>query len=131
MSLLESMNDDLVDVIKPGDRIAVTGVYRAIAPRVNPRARTQKSVFRTYIDVIHIGKEETRQFAEMLKAADEAEAYTEGDTTRAMVDARVQELKALAEADDDDYLHSAWADTKALKNSLQGISGGMRAPGIR
>ena len=39
--------------------------------------------------------------------------------------------KALAEADDDDYLHSAWADTKALKNSLQGISGGMRAPGIR
>ena len=88
--------DDLVDVIKPGDRIAVTGVYRAIAPRVNPRARTQKSVFRTYIDVIHIGKEETRQFAEMLKAADEAEAYTEGDTTRAMVDARVQQLKALA-----------------------------------
>ena len=40
-------------------------------------------------------------------------------------------VKALAEADDDDYLHSAWADTKALKNSLQGISGGMRAPGIR
>ena len=44
---------------------------------------------------------------------------------------RQEELKALAEADDDDYLHSAWADTKALKNSLQGISGGMRAPGIR
>ena len=36
---------------------------------------------------------------------------------------RQEELKALAEADDDDYLHSAWADTKALKNSLQGISG--------
>mmetsp|Transcript_30312 Transcript_30312/g.90860 ORF Transcript_30312/g.90860 Transcript_30312/m.90860 type:complete len:286 (+) Transcript_30312:285-1142(+) len=44
---------------------------------------------------------------------------------------RQEEMKKLAEADDDDYLHSPWADTKALKNSLQGMSGGMKAPGIR
>ena len=44
---------------------------------------------------------------------------------------RQEELKQLAEADDDDYMNSTWADTTALKNSLQGISGGMKAPGIR
>ena len=44
---------------------------------------------------------------------------------------RQEELKALAENNEDDYANSPWADTKALKNSLQGISGGMRAPGIR
>ncbi|KAJ8608757.1 hypothetical protein CTAYLR_007794 [Chrysophaeum taylorii] len=44
---------------------------------------------------------------------------------------RQEELKALAEADDDDYLHSPWADPKALKNSLQGFKGTIRAPGVR
>lgn len=41
-----------------------------------------------------------------------------------------EEMKAMAEANDDDYLHSAWADSKQLKKSLQG-QGSIRAPGIR
>lgn len=44
---------------------------------------------------------------------------------------RQQELKQLAEAEDDDYLHSKWADPKALKNSLQGFTDNIAAPGIR
>lgn len=45
---------------------------------------------------------------------------------------RQEELKKLAEADDDDYLHSQWADPTALKSSLQGFSGnGIVAPGIQ
>ena len=48
--------DDLVDHGKPGDRVVVTGVYRAVPMRVNPRQRSVKSVFRTYIDVIHFKK---------------------------------------------------------------------------
>jgi len=43
---------------------------------------------------------------------------------------RQEELKALAENNEDDYANSAWADPKALKNSLQGMSGSMKAPGI-
>merc|ERR1719230_1638396 len=43
---------------------------------------------------------------------------------------RQEEMKALAEANDDDYLASSWADPKALKKSLTD-TGGLRAPGVR
>ncbi|KAH7098332.1 MCM-domain-containing protein [Auriculariales sp. MPI-PUGE-AT-0066] len=46
--------DELVDLSKPGDRVTVTGIFRAVPTRVNPRQRTVRSVFRTYVDVVHI-----------------------------------------------------------------------------
>ncbi|CAM9304508.1 unnamed protein product [Hapterophycus canaliculatus] len=42
---------------------------------------------------------------------------------------RQEELKRLAEANDDDYLASAWADPKQLQRSLRG-TGSVRAPGV-
>jgi DNA replication licensing factor MCM4 len=49
-----SVYDELVDVSKPGDRLVVTGIYRSVPVRVNPRQRAIKSLFRTYLDVVHI-----------------------------------------------------------------------------
>lgn len=49
-----SVYDELVDVSKPGDRIVVTGIYRSVPVRSNPRQRTLKSLFKTYLDVVHI-----------------------------------------------------------------------------
>ncbi|KAG8986724.1 DNA replication licensing factor, mcm4 component [Tulasnella sp. JGI-2019a] len=46
--------DELVDVSKPGDRLTITGIFRSIPVRVNPRQRTIKALFKTYIDVVHI-----------------------------------------------------------------------------
>ncbi|CAG7850423.1 DNA replication licensing factor MCM4; AltName: Full=Cell division control protein 54 [Serendipita indica DSM 11827] len=46
--------DELVDVSKPGDRLVVTGIFRSVPVRVNPRQRTIRSLFKTYIDVVHI-----------------------------------------------------------------------------
>lgn len=46
--------DNLVDAAKPGDRVEVTGILRASPVRVNPKMRVVKSVFRTYIDCIHV-----------------------------------------------------------------------------
>ena len=40
----------------PPIRVTVTGIYRATPLRVNPRQRTVKAVYRTYIDVIHFRK---------------------------------------------------------------------------
>ncbi|KAH7928821.1 MCM-domain-containing protein [Leucogyrophana mollusca] len=49
-----SVYDELVDVSKPGDRVVVTGIYRSVPVRVNPRQRTMKSLFKTYLDVVHV-----------------------------------------------------------------------------
>jgi len=49
-----SVYDELVDVSKPGDRVVVSGIFRSIPVRVNPRQRTMKSLFKTYLDVVHI-----------------------------------------------------------------------------
>ncbi len=48
--------DELVDVCKAGDRIEVTGIFRGDPVRINPRQRTVKALFKTYIDVLHIQK---------------------------------------------------------------------------
>lgn len=50
------MHDKLVDAGKPGDRVEVTGIYRAMSVRVGPIHRTVKSLFKTYIDCLHIRK---------------------------------------------------------------------------
>ncbi|CAI5503972.1 unnamed protein product [Closterium sp. Naga37s-1] len=50
--------DSLVDTVKPGDRVEVTGVFRAVPVRVNSNQRNLRSLYRTYLDCIHIRKEE-------------------------------------------------------------------------
>lgn len=45
--------DDLFDSVKPGDKVDVTGIFRAVPIRVNRKQSTIKDVFRTYIDVLH------------------------------------------------------------------------------
>lgn len=43
---------------------------------------------------------------------------------------RNEEMKRLAEAEDNDYLNSQWADSKEMKRNLQGV-GNIKAPGMR
>uniref|UniRef100_A0AAF5PZ15 DNA replication licensing factor MCM4 n=1 Tax=Wuchereria bancrofti TaxID=6293 RepID=A0AAF5PZ15_WUCBA len=47
---------DMVERVQPGDRVTVTGIYRAVPARVNPRMRNVNSVYRTSIDVLHFRK---------------------------------------------------------------------------
>jgi DNA replication licensing factor MCM4 len=53
--------DELVDIAKPGDRIAVTGIFCSVPVRVNPRRRTIKALFKTYLDVTHIAKTDAKR----------------------------------------------------------------------
>ncbi|KAK4702874.1 DNA replication licensing factor MCM4, partial [Phenoliferia sp. Uapishka_3] len=53
--------DELVDLVKPGDRIALTGIFRSVPVRLNPRQRVIKSLFKTYVDVVHIKKTDAKR----------------------------------------------------------------------
>ena len=76
--------DSLVDEAKPGDRVEVTGVYRAVPIRVAPNQRVLKAVYKTYVDVIHIRKDTTSRIkntAAKDDAKDAAEAERDGTAT--------------------------------------------------
>ncbi|EEH11418.1 DNA replication licensing factor MCM4 [Histoplasma capsulatum G186AR] len=53
--------DELVDVCKAGDRVEVTGIFRSNPVRVNPRQRTTKALFKTYVDVLHVQKTDRKK----------------------------------------------------------------------
>ncbi|EER13973.1 DNA replication licensing factor, putative [Perkinsus marinus ATCC 50983] len=46
--------DSMFDTVKPGDRVEVTGIYKASPQRVILQQRLTKSVLMSYIDAIHI-----------------------------------------------------------------------------
>ena len=51
---------ELLDVARPGDRVIVTGIFRANPVRNNSVHRSVRSVYRTYIDAMHFEKEAKR-----------------------------------------------------------------------
>lgn len=53
--------DELVDVCKAGDRVEITGIFRCNQVRINPRQRSVKNVFKTYVDCVHIQKVDKRR----------------------------------------------------------------------
>lgn len=57
-------HNDLVDSVQPGDRVTVTGIYRAQPLQANPRQRNILSVYKTHIDVLHFRKIDHRRLYE-------------------------------------------------------------------
>ena len=52
---------DLVDAVQPGDRVAVTGIYRAVPMQANPRAKNLKAVYKTHVDIVHFRKTDSKR----------------------------------------------------------------------
>ncbi len=57
--------NDLVDSVQPGDRVEVTGIYRAQPLRVGSNVRNVKSVYKTHIDVLNFKKKDTKRLHEV------------------------------------------------------------------
>ncbi|KAK6221076.1 MCM DNA helicase complex subunit [Pestalotiopsis sp. IQ-011] len=63
--------NELVDFCKAGDRVQLTGIYRVSPVRVNPRMRTVKSVFKTFVDVVHVAKVDSKRLGADVSTLDE------------------------------------------------------------
>lgn len=85
------VRDDLVDAIQPGDRVEVTGIYRAIPLRVNPKTRNVKSVYKTHIEVLHFRKATSKRLYEIKEETDLNQNFTPE---------RIMQLRALSKEND-------------------------------
>jgi DNA replication licensing factor MCM4 len=97
------MYDDLVDAAKAGDRLEVSGVYRAIPVRINGRQRTVKQIFRTYLDVIHVKRTDKKRMTVDKSIVNDSEyqvAFDESDQLKELDEAQIHELKELSQRPD-------------------------------
>ena len=97
----------------------MTGIYRATPLRVNPRQRTVKSVYKTYIDVIHFRKADSRRLrGREEEEGDEGEEQGEG-LKKTFTAERIEQLKQLSKAPDIyERLSRALGEKKSTKKIL-------------
>lgn len=90
--------NELVDFCKAGDRIQITGIYRVSPVRVNPRMRTVKSVFKTFVDVVHVAKVDNKRLGPDVSTLDDEPNNVENqiDEARRITPEEEEKIKATA-----------------------------------
>jgi len=112
--------DDLVDVVKPGDRVQITGIYRAEPVRVTSRQRTTRTVYKTILDAIHFKKTDlNRLTVENPFSERGAEDYTPFDETDELKEARAARDRELAELGKDPKIYERL--TRSLAPGIWGM----------
>lgn len=66
--------DEMVDASKPGDRVTVTGIYKAVPMRVSPRITALKSIYKTHIDILHVKRDEKSKLFSVSNSESQEEA---------------------------------------------------------
>lgn len=94
--------DELVDVCKAGDRVEVTGIFRCNPMRVSARQRSQKALFKTYIDVLHIQKVDRKKMGIDLSTVEQemSERAAEADQARKISAEEEEKIKLTASRPD-------------------------------
>jgi DNA replication licensing factor MCM4 len=91
--------DELVDVCKAGDRVEITGIFKCNQVRINPRQRSVKNIFKTYVDVLHIQKvDKKRMGIDVSTIEEELAEHAAGDVqeTRKVTEEEEENIKATA-----------------------------------
>lgn len=119
--------DELVDFVKPGDRVEVVGIFRAQGLRVNPRLRTTRSIFRTYVDVVSF----TKHHKKRLNLEEDEEHLNGNELNEEKNEMMKKEVEALAQNKDiynmliDSFAPSIWENEDVKKGLLLQIFGGV------
>lgn len=95
--------EELVDVPRPGDRVEVTGVYRAVPVRVNPNRRSVHQLYRTYVDVVHFKQVDAKRVRANRKDVDPEEyaiSLEEAEVNLASAQMLQDRVKALSKEPD-------------------------------
>lgn len=95
--------DELVDVCKAGDRVEITGIFKCNQVRINPRQRTVKNIFKTYVDALHIQKvDKKRMGIDVSTIEEELAEQAAGDIeeTRKVSEEEEAKIKEVAARDD-------------------------------
>lgn len=115
---------DLVDTVKPGDRINVIGIFRAQSLKINPNIRMLKSIFKTYIDVIYFKKLDSSKYIES------EEGVVEKEIPKVALDKehQIRELSKLPNIYEilvNSFANSIWGNSDIKKGLLLQLFGGV------
>lgn len=89
--------DELVDVCKAGDRVEITGIFKCNQVRINPRQRSVKNIFKTYVDALHIQKVDKKRLGiDVSTIEEELAEHAAGDLeeTRKVTEEEEEKIKA-------------------------------------
>jgi DNA replication licensing factor MCM4 len=95
--------DELVDICKAGDRVEVTGIFRCNPVRINPRQRTTKTLFKTYVDVLHIQKVDKKKLGIDMSTVEQGlseQAVGDTDQARKVTAAELEKIKEMSRRPD-------------------------------
>ncbi|AMD22592.1 HHL178Cp [Eremothecium sinecaudum] len=95
--------DELVDSCRAGDRVEVTGIFRCIPIRANQRQRVLKSLYKTYLDIVHVKKVNEKRLGTDTSTIEQQLLQTQADNVeelRKISDEDIEKIKNVAERPD-------------------------------
>ncbi|QPG73625.1 DNA replication licensing factor, mcm4 component [Brettanomyces nanus] len=93
--------DELVDTCRAGDRVDVCGIFKSSPVKVNPRQRALRTLYKTYVDVVHIKKTDARRLSpDNTTLENELKEQQEVNETRQISEKEIKKIKQVSERDD-------------------------------
>jgi DNA replication licensing factor MCM4 len=121
--------DELVDSVRPGDRCEAVGIFRAQGLRVNPKTRTTRSIYRTYVDVVSFTKYNKKRLN--INEDENLDKMNSNDLNEEQQDVVNKEIEKLSKDPDiynilvDSFAPNIWENEDVKKGLLLQLFGGV------